>query len=127
MWRILLGRLPTEDSLAKAGILHAFEAELSAVINAIEYAFDFGWHNLWIECESSYMVSLLSCRSPNVPWRFLSFWKRCLVYLTSMKIFVSHIFREDTGHMFCSPMPPEASARGGDSTLAGGGDLWETV
>ncbi|KAK3200069.1 hypothetical protein Dsin_023484 [Dipteronia sinensis] len=76
------------------GIMHAFEAELSVVIKAIEYAFGFGWHNLWIECDSSYMVSLLSCRSPNVPWRFLSSWRRCLVYLTSMKIFVSHIYRE---------------------------------
>ncbi|KAK3224810.1 hypothetical protein Dsin_004672 [Dipteronia sinensis] len=54
------------------GIMHAFEVELSAVIKAIEYAFDFGWHNLWIGCYSSYMVSILSCSSLNVPWRFLS-------------------------------------------------------
>ena len=74
--------------------MHAFEAELSTVIKAIEYAFDFGWSNLWIECDSSYMISLLSCRSSIVPWRFLSSWRRCLVYLSSMEIFVSHIYRE---------------------------------
>ncbi|PON75623.1 Ribonuclease H-like domain containing protein [Parasponia andersonii] len=33
------------------GKAFAFEAELASAIHAISYAYDFGWTNLWLECD----------------------------------------------------------------------------
>ncbi|XP_057811822.1 uncharacterized protein LOC131026062 [Salvia miltiorrhiza] len=40
----------------RAGIGYAFEAELFAVIIAIQIAHSRGWHHLWIEADSAYVI-----------------------------------------------------------------------
>ncbi|KAK3193003.1 hypothetical protein Dsin_024313 [Dipteronia sinensis] len=41
----------------------AFEAELLTASLAINYAWNLGWHRIWLESDSSYVVQLLSIRS----------------------------------------------------------------
>ncbi|KAK2645814.1 hypothetical protein Ddye_021009 [Dipteronia dyeriana] len=41
----------------------AFEAELRIASIAINFAWQNGWHRIWLESDSSYMVQLLSSRS----------------------------------------------------------------
>ncbi|KAL5807591.1 hypothetical protein ACOSQ3_030478 [Xanthoceras sorbifolium] len=72
----------------------SFEAELLAVIKAINYAHIVGLMSLWIECDSIFMVNLLQTRSALVPWKHLASWRRCLHYLSSMNIQVTHVYRE---------------------------------
>ena len=76
------------------GKAFAFEAELAGAIHAISYAHDFGWTNLWLECDSSYLVTLLRTRSSSVPWRWKPSWLRCIDRISTMNFHVSHIFRE---------------------------------
>ncbi|XP_057774812.1 uncharacterized protein LOC130993791 [Salvia miltiorrhiza] len=78
----------------KGGIGFAFEAELLAVITAISIAHARNWFSLWIEADSTYVVGLLQSRSCDVPWRFMSSWKKTLVLLNDFQIRVSHIYRE---------------------------------
>ncbi|XP_057803087.1 uncharacterized protein LOC131018376 [Salvia miltiorrhiza] len=78
----------------KGGSGFAFEAELLAAITAIAIAYNRGWHKLWLEADSSYVVSLLQQRSMEVPWRFISYWKETLARLHEITFRVSHIYRE---------------------------------
>ncbi|XP_057808521.1 uncharacterized protein LOC131022999 [Salvia miltiorrhiza] len=78
----------------KRGIGYAFEAELLAVITAIQYANDRNWFYLWLESDSTYIVRLIQDRSLLVPWRFMASWKRILVLLDKFHLYVSHIYRE---------------------------------
>ncbi|XP_057791145.1 uncharacterized protein LOC131008275 [Salvia miltiorrhiza] len=78
----------------KGGTGFAFEAELLAVITAINIAHDRNWLNLWIEADSMYVVHLLHSRSIDVPWRFFASWKNALRLLQKFKLIVSHIYRE---------------------------------
>lgn len=50
------------------GNKYAFEAELLIVIYALKVAQKYSWDMLWLECDSMYLVHLLSYRSLNVPW-----------------------------------------------------------
>ena len=50
------------------GIAFAFEAELAAAIHAIRLAREKGWHSIWLESDSTYLVALLHSRSSLVPW-----------------------------------------------------------
>ncbi|KAK3185057.1 hypothetical protein Dsin_032343 [Dipteronia sinensis] len=52
------------------GLVFAFEAKLLAVWLTINFAWKYGWHWIWLESDSSYVVQLLSSRSEMVPWRF---------------------------------------------------------
>ncbi|XP_057790774.1 uncharacterized protein LOC131007877 [Salvia miltiorrhiza] len=79
----------------KGGSGFAFEAELLAVITAINIAHDRGWLHLWVESDSMYVVRLLENRSTNVPWRFLASWKQVLRRLHGFSLIVTHIFREE--------------------------------
>ncbi|XP_057808585.1 uncharacterized protein LOC131023059 [Salvia miltiorrhiza] len=78
----------------KGGIGYAFEAELLAVITAIQIANDRQWFYLWLESDSTYIVRLLQDRSLLVPWRFMASWKRILALLDNFHLYVSHIYRE---------------------------------
>ena len=49
------------------GRVFAFEAELLAASLAINFAWKYGWHRIWLESDSTYMVQLLSSRSKLVP------------------------------------------------------------
>ncbi|KAK3199350.1 hypothetical protein Dsin_022765 [Dipteronia sinensis] len=50
----------------------AFEAELLAASLAINYVWNLGWHRIWLESDSSYVVHLLLIRSDQVTWRVSS-------------------------------------------------------
>ncbi|KAK0608113.1 hypothetical protein LWI29_025664 [Acer saccharum] len=76
------------------GQVFAFEAELIAASMAINFAWQNGWHRLWLESDSSYVVQLLSSRSKQVPWRIRQVWQRCIYQISKMEFQVSHIFRE---------------------------------
>ncbi|XP_057786555.1 uncharacterized protein LOC131004001 [Salvia miltiorrhiza] len=78
----------------KGGSGFAFEAELLAVITAINIAHERGWLHLWVESDSMYVVRLLENRSTDVPWRFLASWKQVLHRLHGFSLIVTHIFRE---------------------------------
>ncbi|XP_057803244.1 uncharacterized protein LOC131018545 [Salvia miltiorrhiza] len=78
----------------KGGIGFAFEAELLAVISAIQIADHRNWKYLWIESDSTYIVNLLQTRSLDVPWRFAARWKEVLAILADFNLHVTHIFRE---------------------------------
>ncbi|KAK2657504.1 hypothetical protein Ddye_010556 [Dipteronia dyeriana] len=73
----------------------AFEAELLAASIAINFAWQNGWHRIWLESDSSYVVQLLSSRSEQVPWRVRQAWQRCIYHISKMEFQFSHIFRED--------------------------------
>lgn len=69
------------------GLASSLDAELRAVIHVVPLAWDKGWHSLWIECDSSLVVHLLSSSSPSltsIPWRLLVSWHNCRVLLSSM-------------------------------------------
>ncbi|KAI9174960.1 hypothetical protein LWI28_025363 [Acer negundo] len=59
-----------------------FEAELLAASLAINFAWKYGWHRLWLESNSSYMVQLLSSHSEMVPWRVRQAWQRCIFQIS---------------------------------------------
>ncbi|XP_057811447.1 uncharacterized protein LOC131025669 [Salvia miltiorrhiza] len=59
----------------KGGVGFAFEAELLAIITAINIAHNRNWFHLWIESDSTYVVKLLESRTLEVPWSFIASWK----------------------------------------------------
>lgn len=76
------------------GISNSLHAELLAAMYAIELAFQKGWHPLWLECDSSLVVTAFS-NSAIVPWQLQTRWKIYLQLTTSMRFRISHIFREE--------------------------------
>ncbi|XP_057775542.1 uncharacterized protein LOC130994516 [Salvia miltiorrhiza] len=89
----------------KGGIGFAFEAELLAIITAINIAHDHGWMHLWVEADSMYVVRLLETCSMDVPWRFMVSWKHILRLLPDFKLIVTYIYREGN-------MPADIMANG---------------
>ncbi|XP_057774811.1 uncharacterized protein LOC130993790 [Salvia miltiorrhiza] len=78
----------------KGGVGFAFEAELLAIITAINIAHSRQWLHLWIESDSTYVVRLLESRTMAVPWRFIASWKQALHHLRDISLMVTHIYRE---------------------------------
>ncbi|XP_057791142.1 uncharacterized protein LOC131008273 [Salvia miltiorrhiza] len=72
----------------------AFEAELLAVILAIQIAHERNWRFLWVESDSTYIVNLFGSRDYLVPWRFVAAWKKTLGLLRDFNLQVTHIYRE---------------------------------
>ncbi|KAL8530031.1 hypothetical protein ACS0TY_007199 [Phlomoides rotata] len=50
----------------------AFEAELATAFLAIQIAYAKHWRNIWLECDSAYVVSVLKTHDSAVPWRLLA-------------------------------------------------------
>ena len=59
----------------------AYVAELRAAIYAIKKAWERGWHHLWIECDSTYVVNVLKSRATEVPWVVFVKWSNCRILL----------------------------------------------
>ncbi|KAK3229688.1 hypothetical protein Dsin_001569 [Dipteronia sinensis] len=76
------------------GVVFAFEVELFAGSMAINLAWQNGWHQIWLESDSSYMVHLLAPRFEQVLWRIRQAWQHCIYQISNMEFHVSHIFRE---------------------------------
>ena len=47
----------------------AFEAEIQVIIVGVSFSWEKGWKFLWIESDSSFLVSLLKNMSIHVPWQ----------------------------------------------------------
>ncbi|XP_057790909.1 uncharacterized protein LOC131008023 [Salvia miltiorrhiza] len=77
-----------------AGRGWAFEAELLALIIALEQIIVQNWDFVWIETDCTYMVDLLRSRSHTVPWRFFSRWRKVLSSIADLHIIITHIYRE---------------------------------
>ncbi|KAK2429733.1 hypothetical protein QL285_028147 [Trifolium repens] len=76
------------------GIVTSYFAELNGAMRAIEIAFHHGWHNLWLETDSSLVVAAFSNPNNLVSWRLRSRWTNVLTMLRQMNFMVTHIFRE---------------------------------
>ena len=66
----------------------------SGFITAIEIAKKFNWSPLWIETDSSYVVSIFLTGSLKVPWEVRSRWSIALSDAKNLQVHVSHIYRE---------------------------------
>lgn len=72
----------------------SFYAELHAVILAVELAHARGWQNLWLESDSSSVISCFASGSFSPPWSLQTRWNNCTLLLQNMVFRCSHIFRE---------------------------------
>ena len=64
---------------------------------AIRNVKELGWCNLWLECDSTWVVNLFQTCSTNVPWVVRLQWDYCLYDFGGMNFIVSHIYREGNG------------------------------
>ena len=78
---------------SKVVVPSAIDAEILAVLEALQVAWVRRWTHIWLETDSALMI--LYFKSPHlVPWRLSTQWKNCL-YLSGLMTFrISHIFRE---------------------------------
>ncbi|KAK3229885.1 hypothetical protein Dsin_001766 [Dipteronia sinensis] len=75
-------------------LVFSFEVELLATSMAINLAWQNGWHRIWLESDSSYVVHLFASSSKQVPWRIRQAWQCCIYQISKMEFQVSHIFKE---------------------------------
>lgn len=68
-----------------------FEAELTGLMLAMEYAARHNWSRLWIESDSSYAVHAFKNHSA-IPMRFRNRWHNCMQL--GLFVICSHIYRE---------------------------------
>jgi ribonuclease HI len=76
------------------GIATSFYAELSGALRAVEIAWEKGWMNLWLETDSSLVVSTFNKSNNSVAWSLRNRWRNVHIRLKDMNIMVSHIYRE---------------------------------
>ncbi|KAK2429235.1 hypothetical protein QL285_027690 [Trifolium repens] len=76
------------------GIATSFYAELSGALRAVEIAWEKGWLNLWLETDSSLVVSTFNKSNNSVAWSLRNRWRNVHIRLKDMNIMVSHIYRE---------------------------------
>lgn len=72
----------------------AFEVELLAATMALEVAMLRNFRFIWLEADSSYVVSMLLKKDVDVPSRFKARSLRILDSTNTVQLHVSHIFRE---------------------------------
>ena len=76
------------------GVYFAFKAELAVAAHAINYAWTFGWHWLWLESDSTFVVDTFRSRSRKAPWLWRPVWDRCLSLISQMDFAVTYIYQE---------------------------------
>lgn len=72
-------------------------AEFIGAMLAVEIAFNKGWINLWLECDSQ-LVVLAFKDSKIVPWRLRNICSNCIDLTKRMSFRVSRIYREDNSY-----------------------------
>ena len=60
-------------------------------------SFNRGWKKLWIEPNSTYVVTLISSKSTKIPSNLHNCWIYILHLMTSIQICISHIYRQRNG------------------------------
>lgn len=78
---------------ANLGISYSSHAELIGAMWAIEIAFEKGWKNLWLKCDSNLVVAAFKS-GIGVPLRVRNSWTNCIALTKGIKFIVSHIYRE---------------------------------
>jgi ribonuclease HI len=76
------------------GISTSFFAELCGAMRAVKFAFHNNWHNIWIESDSTLVVSSFKNPDRAVPWVLRNRWKNVLHMVNNMNCIVTHIYRE---------------------------------
>jgi ribonuclease HI len=82
------------------GLTTSFFAELCGAMRAVEIAFHNNWHNLWIESDSTLVVSSFKNPDRVVPWVLRNRWKNVLHKVNNMNCIVTHINFGTTLHLF---------------------------
>ncbi|XP_062005969.1 uncharacterized protein LOC133723163 [Rosa rugosa] len=81
------------DFAARAEVPSAIDAEILAVIEAIQVAWVRRWTHIWLETDSTLVITYF--KNPNlIPWRLRTRWFNCVLKSRQMTFHVSHIFRE---------------------------------
>jgi ribonuclease HI len=75
------------------GVSTSLKAELIGAMIAIETATNKGWSNMWLESDSMLVVLAFSS-ARIVPWSLRNRWDNCLLLISNMNFYVSHIYRE---------------------------------
>lgn len=75
------------------GINSSLHAESEVVIDVVDIAYNMGWTNVWIKCDSLLTVQAFKNGSI-VPWNMQTRWRHCLSQGDIVKLHISHIFRE---------------------------------
>ncbi|GAU20130.1 hypothetical protein TSUD_351920 [Trifolium subterraneum] len=76
------------------GVNSSYYAELCGAMQAIEIAFQKGWSNIWLETNSTLVVTAFKNPAKPVAWPFRNRWENVLVMARSLNFIVSHICRE---------------------------------
>jgi ribonuclease HI len=76
------------------GIASSFVAEISGAMRAIEIAFQNNWTHLWLESDSSLVVTTFKNPDKLVAWSLRNRWKNVLAMVSQMTFMVTHIYRE---------------------------------
>lgn len=64
------------------------------MIKAIDFATRFGWNNVSIKTDSSF-VSLAAQDPKVIPWSIRTILHNCLVKIRQLRFHISHIFRKE--------------------------------
>jgi ribonuclease HI len=76
------------------GTCSAYVAEMCGFMRAIEIAFHKQWNHLWIESDSSTVVSAFINPDHQVAWSLRTRWHNALFMARNMHVIVTHIYRE---------------------------------
>ena len=76
------------------GTQTSFFSELMAVIIGVEFAFQYGWHHLWLESDSTAVLQCLSSSSFIPPWPLRIAWYNCLARIRHITFTCSHVLHE---------------------------------
>ncbi|KAH6757393.1 kinase with adenine nucleotide alpha hydrolases-like domain-containing protein [Perilla frutescens var. hirtella] len=90
------------------GVGFAFIIELLAILVALEWAHRLSLDFIWLEADSIYVVSLLSSRSLQVPWKLKARWRAVIDYISHIHFCVSHVYKEGNRvvDILASPIVP---------------------
>jgi ribonuclease HI len=76
------------------GINASYVAELCGAMRAIEIAYQNNWSQIWIETDSSLVVSTFNQPSNPVAWQLRNRWKNAMFMMSEMHCVITHIYRE---------------------------------
>ncbi|GAU13067.1 hypothetical protein TSUD_173670 [Trifolium subterraneum] len=76
------------------GIVSPHFAELCGAMRAIEIAYQNNWNNLWLETDSTLVVSAFQNPAKPIAWALRNKWQNVLLMLNQMNCIVTHIYRE---------------------------------
>ncbi|PNY01473.1 ribonuclease H [Trifolium pratense] len=76
------------------GVASAYFSELCGARSAIEIAYSKNWLNIWLETDSSLVVSAFKNPTKSVACSLRNRWNNVLFMITQMNCIVTHIYRE---------------------------------